>query len=62
LDRRSIIDAVTDRRTQISTPPPLISQRGFALTSVEDVIRESGLSGRALLSLLQVKDELATRC
>lgn len=43
-----IIGSVTDRRTQIiDAAAQLISQRGFALTSVEDVIRESRLSGKS---------------
>ena len=39
---------VTDRRTQIiDAAAHLIGQRGFALTSIEDVIKESGLSGKS---------------
>ncbi len=39
---------MTDRRTQIvDAAAHLIGQRGFALTSIEDVIKEAGLSGKS---------------
>ncbi len=39
---------MTDRRTQIlDAAAALIGQRGYAQTSVEDVIRESRLSGKS---------------
>ena len=41
-------DRTTDRRTQIlDAAATLISQRGYTATSVEDVIRESHLSGKS---------------
>lgn len=42
------LSLVTDRRSRIvDAAAHLISQRGYALTSVEDVIREAGLSGKS---------------
>src|SRR5687768_1794281 len=41
-------DRTTDRRTQIlDAAANLISQRGYTATSIDDVIRESHLSGKS---------------
>ena len=43
-----IIPVVNDRRSQIlDAAASLISQRGYTLTSVDDVIRAAGLSGKS---------------
>ena len=42
------LSTVSDRRTQIvDAAAHLIGQRGYAPTSIEDVIREAGLSGKS---------------